>query len=1269
MPRKIAKNYFHKGMNKDVSPLFINNSSYLDATNYRLSVNEDSSLGTLENVKGNELLLDGNDLYSSDDKIVGSVILEDKLILFTHRITHASDNNISRIQLVTFNGDALDACVRLWDDYGKADEDKMNFNVNSIIKAVSRKEADDIEKIYWVDDVNYLRFANISDYLTDDGLVKSGSNDFISAKAFGTVASVVFDEPSLISSSGGGLNVGVVQYAYQLYNKNGSETAFSPATGLFHLTSSSDSGSDSSGYSGNAVEDESGKSFTFDIELEAYDYDSIRIVSIHYEHYQQLPTINIIAEKTIPESGIVQFTDRGAGYIGSYTIEQFTALAGLYKAKDIASSKNYLFLANVTENYFNIGDYDARAYRFNDAATKRTRLEESDGTYYVIGGANGGWVHKTAAGATITDGSNWTVPETADLSNPYNDTTIDGDGTRSPDSYSHTGEFIYKKDSSSLGGDGPNIEYIMKYDLQVVDDNAYPYTLKTSTSAINYLGASTIGWEGSRSPFWSAYGRSYQRMETYRFGIIFFDKFGRQSVVKWIGDIRMPDMKWKTLAERDGNDNRVYSVYPRFTINNYPDEAVGFKIVRVEREAEDKSVVMNGIVRPTGLYGSTERQPHHNCSGISSTVKTDLQEFISPEISFYKDFTPINNDYLVVDEWAQKIMYDLGGKTEVTTAPQDGVVKCRKLSPYYIYVTSTITDGAVVLPGESGETTVIGGITYRPYFDEQGGGEEGYKGTSLIFAGTNTWSYTGGNNTDQAIMHASYRRHIFEAQYGGPYYASRAANEYIGASTVYTVPSNRVPKNAYATQGDTFIGYMDHTALHYNTDASSIFFTFLFPVESSINVDLRHDDCFTRIYAGGDNYRYMDELGNPDYDFSEMYLYNTVYSQENNNKVYFPQPFNEDPAETKEFNTRILVSEKKFNAEESDSWLTFLTNNFIDVDANHGELNNIMDYNNNLLFWQPRGFGMTDVDPRSLITDSNPGALVLGTGAVLSRFDYLSTMIGNSDDFGITLTPRGIYWYDSINNILVKYDGKTIDRLSKTKGLQSYMNDNKYDTMVSVYHPKYDEVLFSFSDGTGSDSTLAFNEFANVFTSLYSFDPIIYINVGDRLISTDDKSELWIHDTSNSNYACWYGGPLGFGIGAESTLKIAINEDIDTVKVFDSISYSLYSYDSDNVLQYNHNFTSTRCYNSYQNTNTLQFTLIDASRKKGLWSFHVPRNAVDVSPDTEPDIFDSNNLDLNRKFRERMRDTYMVTDFTLSNAGNNRVNIPFINTKYRINYR
>lgn len=1399
MPQKTVKNTFMKGMNLDADISYQPKGTYRECEEFRVVADSNATMGSLSNVKGNT---DLNIALSSGDVIVGSAVLEDYIVLFVYN----TNGSYSYIYKVTMVGEVATKTT-LWTDNDLSTSDSLHLNPTYPIKAVTRKEAEDIEKVYWVDDNNYLRYLNAAIHLTTDGEIKSVSNSYLSAKTFGTVSDITFTEPVLSRSGSGGLNAGAVQYSYQLYNKNGSESSFSPATGLYHLSSSSDNAADSSEYKGNSQGEESGKSFTFDITLETYAYDSIRLVSIFYDYYSQLPTINIISEKLIPDTGIVKFTDKGNDYIGSYTVEQFTAIAGLYKAKDIASSKNFLFLANTTENYFNIGEYDARAYRFrnylvspevenavlthetlshvtspndctmeylsdisitvtvanfstvfsipetqtvidvlsitkdgvstivgqyeraSDSATiafnasglllsggtyvsstdtltftvasvspifngdgvnsilngvleyiditysytdSTTHISantyEADGTKYIFE-TNGNWEYKSASNVVLASGSNWDIPMNTDVINYYNNPVNDGD----------TGiwsDFSLASNGITKGGTGKNISFYFSVDTFTLDDNDYIYALKTTTKS------STVGFDNYCSPDYTANKRGYQRDETYRFGIVFFDQYGRESVVNWIADIRIPSIRTYTVGDNVGGINKGYGISPAFTIENYPTGAVSYKIVRLERSTEDKSIVASGILRPTMKRTSSinnNRQPFHTYEDDHAVtedwVKYDLQEFISPEISFYKNLQILGSDKIEVHDLDYILKYNPYGHD--TNPVGDWTLKARVVTSVASPTSLEISAGKIVQPMLEGETVSISDLSFYGYYtnvDTTDGDEDpqsGIKGTSLIFkpeTATDIYGVSGTNEyTDKYIKYGIYKRDVFVSQYGGHTYSDRSNNEYIGASPIVTIPSNLASTGAHAKYGDIFVAFHEQMALSHAAEADNVFLNIMFPVESSINLQLRHDDRFSTVYNNtAHDYVDLREVGVADgtINYSEMYLYNTVYSQENTLKKYFPLPEGEEFEESKSFNTRIIVSEKKFNGEESDSWLSFLTNNFIDVDANYGELINIMDYNNNLLYWQPRAFGLVDVDPRSLITDNNPGALVLGTGAILSRFDNLSTLTGNSDLFGLIKTSKGIYWYDNTNQLIVRYNGKSIERLSKLLGVQSHLNDKQYTTSYVAFDQKYDEILFSLKGST--DKTLVFNELSNSFTGFYNMDSVRYIQYKDRLISTDDNNTLWLHDSVNSEYGVYYGSVTP----AVSTIKIPINEVIDVVKVFDAINYTSYSTDADDILNYEDTFNTIRCYNSYQNTDYV--TLIPGTnieRKKGLWSLHIPRNAVNVDPSTNPDIFYAGNLTDAPTPRPRIRDTYILMDLTYNNADNYRFNVPFVHTKYRVNFR
>jgi len=1433
MPTKVHKNTFSKGMNKDISNLYMPKESYRDAKNFRISTSENSTIGILENVKGNSEIynrsnypIEINGSIDLDQVIVGGASLDNYLIFFTYN----DNSNTTRIFRATIIDEEVTNMELLWSDLGKDTENKMNLSLDHTLKVVARKENDNIEKIYWVDYNNYLRYANIGEYLTSDKEVRSADNIYVSAKYFNTVSEFDMANLKLTGIGGGNLKAGMVQYSYQLYNRSGSETSFAPATGLYHITSSSESRATSSEYKGSPEGEYTGKSLSFEIDLSDSEYDSVRIVSIHYESYNQVPVINIVTEQGISSSGTVLFTDNGSGYVGSYSLEEFTAISGLYKAKDIAAAKNFLFIANIKQNNFDVEDYDARAYRFtkggqetttttttvsdtsietfnlsdgavtmiiesnssveitiqnigsvmgisnltnitgvsnHDSSTSfygeydglgaepfsfsgssitytsifynsatgtlsfvvnvdgdisssgmpepdgllsatlsnvdisytytsasmetteipaKARLVESNGDVYFVY-TDGTWDKVEYDGTPITSGTDWNIPENADLENLYNVTEYDGSRRAAEDTDTRSdylGNFKYGA-SGNLGGTGKNISYTFDFEELYIDEAPESFRVYTNFDS-NNLVEDIGGYNGYFNPQNTAEHRSYQRDEIYRFGIVFFDKFGRESTVKWIGDIRMPGINdgsesstpsmgdWYVGNADPSNGSKTKALFPKFEIRNYPDGATAYKIVRAERTPQDRTVILSGLVRPTGHRAGEEitdaMQPYHATEVDTIEAKSNLIEFISPEISFYKDFSPINNDYLELHELGGTLLKGLdpnGANGEDFNAKYRSSYGISYSDSSYSYNNLSVLDGKILSYLNTTESNNINGNTF--YTDYAYNGERAGMSTALMLdVAEDLLEHlpSSGQRSYNMIKYGIYRRHIFESQYGGPDYFSRSNIEYISASEVQDIPGSLETTYCNAVHGDTFINMYDHTALYYSRDDNCVFLNFIFPVESSINLSLRHDDCFSKVYRtiDYDSYQNITEGGDPDIGYSALYQYNTVYSQENTVKKYFPRPAGDDFQELSTFNTRIIVSERKFNGESSDSWLKFLPNNFIDVDGGYGEITNIMNYNNNLLFWQPSAVGLTNVDPRSLITDNNPGSLVLGTGSVLTRFDYLSTNIGNSNTFNIVNAPRGIYWYDSILNTIARYNGEYIERLSKLKGVQSYLNDSDFDNAIIEYDPKYDEILISLFEGNANGTTLVYNELTDSFTGFYTYLPSRYFRVRDKIISSGNNDHLYMHGTSNSNYGTFYG------IYNDSTLLTLVNSDMDHMKVFDGINYPSYSYNNSGVLDFTDTFESYKAYDSYQNTDEIPLVFGDnISRKKGMWSFHIARNDVTEDPETNPDIFDNSNLGNSNLFKSRMRDHFLVLDFTYNNTNDNRFTVPYINTKYRIFYR
>jgi len=64
------------------------------------------------------------------------------------------------------------------------------------------------------------------------------------------------------------------------------------------------------------------------------------------------------------------------------------------------------------------------------------------------------------------------------------------------------------------------------------------------------------------------------------------------------------------------------------------------------------------------------------------------------------------------------------------------------------------------------------------------------------------------------------------------------------------------------------------------------------------------------------------------------------------------------------------------------------------LDTSRGSLTSLVNLNNTIFFIQESGAGTLAVDERELIPSGNTGSLYLGTGGVLSRFDYIFTNYG-----------------------------------------------------------------------------------------------------------------------------------------------------------------------------------------------------------------------------------------------------------------------------------
>lgn len=502
----------------------------------------------------------------------------------------------------------------------------------------------------------------------------------------------------------------------------------------------------------------------------------------------------------------------------------------------------------------------------------------------------------------------------------------------------------------------------------------------------------------------------------------------------------------------------------------------------------------------------------------------------------------------------------------------------------------------------------------------------------------------------QSVLICNIKRNL-QSQYGGNSYFARS-NSIYNIACGYKLASDKGKITCFS--GDTYLGILDHTytSLVYPNDVDSnplrsntAFIQTLFPLESSVNVYARHDQHFLQNTTTGNNQQggygdtyYMTEVGiNRFGSQSEpMYTYNSAYSNTDGARNLVQKGvYDEDSSE---WTNRIVVSEVKTNGEVTDSWMTFRFADYLDVDNQYGKITNLINFKDRLYFFQDEALGIAQVNERSLITDDNASQLVLGTGTILGRYDYVVQKYGDSKvrDKSIVTSSSTMYWFDYDKNILCAYNN-TIIELSKIKKVQSFINNtskqNKTD-IVSLYDNKYNEVWFAING-----STLVFNEQGDFFSSFYTHAPNFVLPFSDYTATIKGSSIYYIHDIYN----------LQNTATEDKTCKLTlvVNDNYVQTKVYDNVFFDA-TFDELNQIK-SIEFTTKKQY-----TDPIDYQVID--NREDTYRFFIPREHLD-----DPATQQSESM----SYAARMRGKYLICDYTFDCNNERQMEIPFIKTTYR----
>jgi len=548
-----AVTHSFKGMNQDVRKSSFPNEFYFEGKNIRIIATDSQTTGAVTNEKGNKLIYQvpipsidyGTNTISYAGKTLKYETAEiDAMSLQTPSqpgTQYVIGHTTTRKYVVLFTSDEAG-----FDCIWKIDLETPNYEITLLylrnmlfsrdhpIQALNNFENKIIDKVYWVDGIHQVRFINIEQSVENEDLENLID---VSLSTIDMVGQFDVSQPIIVNILSGGIHTaGMIQYAYNLYKVNSSQTRLSPLSQLVSL--------DKDILGGGALNEVVGSTPVVHINDIDIDYTHIKTYAIKYTSYNETPTISIIDDREVPSSRSIEIFDDGSK-ITDISIEEFLFLGSdIVIPKHINSKDNRLFLANYEERNYNV-ELDVRAYSFDNTGEA---IVYDNIKIFVSGVDTTPDVEGLTGEPTLIDPVDFTdLPE--DRSDSIN---LDYDF------------YKYHADGVTFGGEG---KYVM-YELTQFNLN-------------------------------NPRNRYFKDEEIYRLGIEFINGYGQYSLPRWVADFKAREGNLRglnnTLRFTLKPEFFVWLNDPTKFETEF-DKPVGYRVLIAERTINDRTIVANGII-------------------------------------------------------------------------------------------------------------------------------------------------------------------------------------------------------------------------------------------------------------------------------------------------------------------------------------------------------------------------------------------------------------------------------------------------------------------------------------------------------------------------------------------------------------------------------------------------------------------------------------------------------------------------------------------------
>ena len=603
-------NSFAGGLNSDDDLSVVATNQYIDARNikissYRGGEGRDNRHGSLMPVQGVKL---AGSFAGQGNKVVATGSIRD------YGVVVCIDENENRLKVYSFKN-AIGGTVH--------DQDFNDIQKSSLVVDAPLLPLNKGEKYPDTFDIqlNYESENNIKLYLADSIhpiMVFNISNDFLYQELDKCLSypEAVCKPPVFEEYVPGKIEFGVVSYCYQLYNRYGIHTGASIQCQQIPIGNYDfDNRYVKCGGKQGAISN-CGVKISIQIPRDYWHLDYIKVFRVQYTQNGQMPIVSVIYDAKVnfneQDSTELIINDVGNDPIENISVEELNSLQGVrIIPNSLASKDGFLFAANTKTIQTTIKDFDkwdARAFRFN-YENKSTVTDVNGNDTFTIDAHEHGIEDDSVA-----------VP-------PFDHDCYDGTYNNiNKEASLYSANFVFDSKYQWVGGSGKNIEWRFVISSQV-EDSCIKETDKNNTRKIgtlyNYSQKENVQQNnvfyidkdfkpsiiekaefdpGINKNTWLI--KSLRRNEIYRYGIVLYDKYCQASPVKWIADIRTPNvteegfqlMSSNTIVNGKRYELVIRNLGIQFKVKSLPEGCTGYQIVRCARHESDIATISQGVL-------------------------------------------------------------------------------------------------------------------------------------------------------------------------------------------------------------------------------------------------------------------------------------------------------------------------------------------------------------------------------------------------------------------------------------------------------------------------------------------------------------------------------------------------------------------------------------------------------------------------------------------------------------------------------------------------